>query len=112
MRHQNPDKFQFKFSVILCLQRLLWHPRKLASSKQSYSQNSRDETKDEEYNRRAAIIEDFRTGRSAMEIIRFFGYPKSIVYDVEYGFRSNEDSNMPAYEESFERTHREDPRSR
>ena len=35
-----------------------------------------------EYNRRAAIIECLRAGRLATEIIRFFGYPKSIVYDV------------------------------
>jgi len=28
-----------------------------------------------EYNRRAAIIEGLHAGRSAMEIIRFFGYP-------------------------------------
>jgi len=33
-----------------------------------------------EYNRRAAIIEGLRrSGRSPMEIIRFFGYPKSTV---------------------------------
>ena len=94
---------------------MLWHPRKPAFSKQSYSQNS-DETKDAEYNRRAAIIEGFRARRSAMEIIRFFGCPRSIVYDVVTKYmalgQSNEDSNMPAYEESLERTHREDPRSR
>jgi len=46
VRHQNPDKFQFKFSAISppgCY----WRPRKSdASSKQSYSQNGRDwETK-------------------------------------------------------------------
>ncbi|KYN06233.1 hypothetical protein ALC62_02825 [Cyphomyrmex costatus] len=35
-----------------------------------------------EYNRRAAIIEGLRTGRSATKIIRFFGYPRSTVYDV------------------------------
>ena len=35
-----------------------------------------------EYNRRAAIIEGLRAELSAMEIIRFFGYPRSIVYDV------------------------------
>jgi len=33
-----------------------------------------------EYNRRAAI-KGLRTGRSAMEIIRFFRYPNSTVYD-------------------------------
>ncbi|EGI62987.1 hypothetical protein G5I_08617 [Acromyrmex echinatior] len=35
-----------------------------------------------EINRRAAIIEGLRAGHSAMEIIRFFGYSKSTVYDV------------------------------
>jgi len=35
-----------------------------------------------EYNRRAAIIEGIRTGRSATEIIRFFGYPRSTIYVV------------------------------
>jgi len=35
-----------------------------------------------EYNRRAAIIEDIRIGRSATEIIRFFGYPRSTIYVV------------------------------
>ncbi|KYM94846.1 hypothetical protein ALC62_14441 [Cyphomyrmex costatus] len=35
-----------------------------------------------EYNRRATIIEGLRAGRSATEIIRFFEYPRSTVYDV------------------------------
>jgi len=35
-----------------------------------------------EYNRRAAIIEGIRIGRSATEIIRFFGYPRSTIYVV------------------------------
>ena len=51
------------------------------------------------YNRRAAIIEDLRAGRSATEI-RFVGYPKSTVYDIVAKYtaleQSNEDSNMPA----------------
>jgi len=34
-----------------------------------------------EYNRRA-IIEGFRAGCSVTEIIRFFGYPRSTIYDV------------------------------
>ena len=33
-----------------------------------------------EYNRRDAIIEGFRTGRSATEIIRFFGYARSTAF--------------------------------
>ena len=35
-----------------------------------------------EYNRRAAIIEGLRAGRSATKIIRFFGYPRSIIYNI------------------------------
>ncbi|KAG5311078.1 RS20 protein, partial [Acromyrmex insinuator] len=38
--------------------------------------------KTKEYNRRAAIIEGLCAGCSATEIIRFFGYPRSTVYDV------------------------------
>ena len=53
-----------------------------------------------EYNRRAAIIKGLRARRSATEIIWFFGYPRSIVYDVVAKYtvleQSNEDSNMPA----------------
>jgi len=52
------------------------------------------------YNRRVAIIESLRAGRSATEIIRFFGYPKSTVYYVVAKYtaseQSNEDSSMPA----------------
>ncbi|EZA58491.1 hypothetical protein X777_01112 [Ooceraea biroi] len=53
-----------------------------------------------EYNRRAAIIEGLRAGRSATEIIRFFEYPRSTVYDVVANYtaseQSNESSSMPA----------------
>lgn len=53
-----------------------------------------------EYNRRAAIIESVRAGRSVTEIIRFFGYPRSTVYDVVARFNesvnSNEGSATPA----------------
>ncbi|EGI62905.1 hypothetical protein G5I_08738, partial [Acromyrmex echinatior] len=64
-----------------------------------------------EYNRRAAIIEDLRAGRSATEIIRFFGYPRSTVYDVVVKYtalkQSNEGSSMPARKShSKERTAR------
>ncbi|KAG5313072.1 MOS1T transposase, partial [Pseudoatta argentina] len=45
-----------------------------------------------EYNRRAAIIEGLRARLSATEIIRFFGYSRSTVYDVvaKYSFISVE----------------------
>jgi len=64
-----------------------------------------------EYNRRAAIIEGLRAGRSAMEIIRFFGYPRSTVYDVVAKYtaleKSNEGSSTPARKShSKERTAR------
>jgi len=53
-----------------------------------------------EYNRRAAIIKDHRAGRLLTEIIRFFGYPRSIVYDVVAKYsaseQSNESSSTPA----------------
>ncbi|EGI60876.1 hypothetical protein G5I_10892 [Acromyrmex echinatior] len=110
-----------------------WCPRKPdASSKQSYSQNGRDVEVQEslmllvnshilkmaamlkpsaEYNRRAAIIEDLRAGRSATEIIRSFRYPRSTVYDVVAKYmaleQSNEGSSMPARKShSKERTAR------
>jgi len=35
-----------------------------------------------EYNRRAAVIEGVRAGRTPNEIIKFFGYPRSTVYDA------------------------------
>ncbi|EGI69378.1 hypothetical protein G5I_01882 [Acromyrmex echinatior] len=64
-----------------------------------------------EYNRRAAIIKDLRAGRSATEIIRFFGYPRSTVYDVVAKYTAleqfNEGSSMPARKShSKERTAR------
>ncbi|KYN10983.1 hypothetical protein ALC57_16867 [Trachymyrmex cornetzi] len=46
-----------------------------------------------EYNRRATIIEGLRAGRSATEIIRFFGYPRSTVYDVMVKYTTSEQSN-------------------
>jgi len=48
-----------------------------------------------EYNRRALIIEGLRAERSTMEIIQFFGYPRSTIYDVVIKYtleQSNEDS--------------------
>jgi len=43
-----------------------------------------------EYNQRAAIIEDLRARHSVTEIIRFFGYPRSIVYDVVTKYKALE----------------------
>jgi len=69
-----------------------------ASSKQSYSQNGR--LNQVRSNRRAAIIEGLCAERIATEIIRFFGYPRSIVYDVIAKYtaleQSNEGSSTPA----------------
>ncbi|KYM85253.1 hypothetical protein ALC53_04774 [Atta colombica] len=52
-------------------------------------------------NRRAAIIEGYRAGRLAMEIIRFFGDPRSIVYDhfchVVTKYMALEQSNEDCY---------------
>jgi len=48
MCHQSTDKFQLKFSIILCFHQSgsCWRPRKPdASSKQSYSQNANVEIK-------------------------------------------------------------------
>lgn len=47
-----------------------------------------------EYNRRAAIIEGLRAGRSQTEIIRFFGYPRSTVYDVAAKYFDSEMTEM------------------
>ncbi|XP_076279399.1 uncharacterized protein LOC143208672 [Lasioglossum baleicum] len=53
-----------------------------------------------EYNRKVAIIESVRADRSATEIIRFFGYPRSTVYDVIAKYNesemSSEGSETPA----------------
>uniref|UniRef100_A0A914WDW8 Uncharacterized protein n=1 Tax=Plectus sambesii TaxID=2011161 RepID=A0A914WDW8_9BILA len=53
-----------------------------------------------EYNRRAAIVESLHTGRTPTEIIRFFGYPRSTVYDIAkrhaVSEESEKDSSTPA----------------
>lgn len=53
-----------------------------------------------EYNRRTAIIESLRAGRTPPEIIRFFGYPRSTVYDIAQKYtaseKSGEGSAIPA----------------
>jgi len=46
-----------------------------------------------EYNRRAAIIEGFRTRRLPTKIIRFFEYPRSIIYNVVAKYSASEQSN-------------------
>ena len=67
-----------------------------------------------EYNHRAAIIEGLRAGRSATEIIRFFGYPRSTIYNVMAKYmaleQSNKGSSMPA-KKSYSKEHK-DPCSR
>ena len=70
-----------------------------------------------EYNRRAAIIEGLRIGRSATEIIQFFEYSRSIIYDVAKYMaleQSNEGSgrwsSMPTRKSHLKE--REDSRSR
>jgi len=45
-----------------------------------------------EYNRRAAIIEGLRAGRSSTEIIWFFGYPRLTTYDVVAKYSASEQS--------------------
>jgi len=57
-----------------------------------------------EYNRRTAIIEGLRVGRSATKIIRFFGYPRSTFMTFVAKYTVLEQSNEGASEEeSFER---------
>jgi len=61
------------------------------------------------YNRRVAIIESLRAEHSAMEILRFFRYPRSTVYDVVAKYTALEqskESNMPAKSHSKERSAR------
>ena len=45
------------------------------------------------YNRRAAIIKSIRAVRSEKEIIRFFGFPRSTVYEDAAKFNRLEKSN-------------------
>jgi len=53
----------------------------------------------------AAIIESLRAARSATEIIRFFGYPKSTVYDVVAKYTALKQFNEgSSEEESFTRS--------
>jgi hypothetical protein len=50
-----------------------------------------------EYNQRAAIVESLRTGRTMPKIIRFFGYPKSTVYDFVRRYAASEGSEEGSY---------------
>ncbi|XP_076226776.1 uncharacterized protein LOC143174895 [Nomia melanderi] len=43
-----------------------------------------------EYNRRAAIIKSLCAGRTPIEIIKFFAYPRSTVYDVAKRYAASE----------------------
>ena len=66
VHHQNPDKFQFKFSAILCLRRksCCWHPRKSDASNKYILKIAARLKPSAEYNRRSAIIEDLHAGRN------------------------------------------------
>jgi len=50
-----------------------------------------------EYDRRAAVIEGVRAGRTPIEIIKFFGYPKSTVYDIVQRYAASEESEEGSY---------------
>lgn len=45
-----------------------------------------------EYDRRATVIESLRAGRTPTEIIKFFRYTKSTVYDVAKRYAVSEES--------------------
>ncbi|XP_011135173.1 uncharacterized protein LOC105180667 [Harpegnathos saltator] len=45
-----------------------------------------------EYNRRAAVIESLRAGRTPSEIIKFFKYSRSTVYDIARKYATSEKS--------------------
>lgn len=49
-----------------------------------------------EYNRRAAVIESVRAGKTPSEIIKFFGYPRSTVYDIVQRYAVSEESEVDA----------------
>jgi len=50
------------------------------------------------YNRRAAIIEGLRAGRSSTEIIRFFLDIRDQIYDVVVRYSASEQSNESLHE--------------
>jgi len=88
--HQNPDKFQFKFFAILPSPEIVVGVREsLMLLVNSHILKMVAMLKpNAEYNRRVIEV------RLATEIIRFFGYPRSTVYDVVAKYtleQSNED---------------------
>ena len=50
-------------------------------------------TMSRELERRAAVLESLRAGRTASEIISFFGYGKSFVYNIRKDFETAEDKD-------------------
>ena len=83
VRHQNPNKFQFKFSAILPPPEVVIGVREsLMLLVNNYILKMAAMLKPSAINGRAVIIEDFCARRSATEISRFFGYSRSTVYDV------------------------------
>ncbi|KYN12086.1 hypothetical protein ALC57_15753 [Trachymyrmex cornetzi] len=50
--------------------------------------------KTSEYNRRAAVIEGIRAGRTPSEIVKFFGYPRSTVYNIVQRYAASEDPDL------------------
>ncbi|CAH2005543.1 unnamed protein product [Acanthoscelides obtectus] len=64
-----------------------------------------------EYNRRDAIIESIRAGRSPTEIIRFFRYPISTVYDIVSKYNASEESRESSSNPA-RKTHSRERRSR
>jgi len=75
LRHQNSDKFRFKFFVILCFcQKLLLARESLILLVSHILKMAAMLKPSAEYNRRITIIEGLHAGRSATEIFQFFGY--------------------------------------
>ena len=86
---------------LYCASSGCWRSRKTdASSKQHILKMAAMLKPSAEYNRRAVIIEGLRAGSSVIEIIRFFAYPRSTIYDVMAKYtaleQSNENSSMLA----------------
>ena len=46
-----------------------------------------------EYERRAAVIESFRAGHCAKDIIAWFNYPKTVVYDLKKAWEAADHRN-------------------
>ena len=56
-----------------------------------------------EYNRRAVIVESLRAGRTVPEIIKFFNYPKSTVYDIAHRYSTSKGSKEGSYTATYKR---------